>query len=668
MNEADSWLDAFVQSPIWRGLPLGRRIPLIESAEPIRCAAGETLFEQFHPADTFYFLISGAVTQTVASETRTDLVQDEPIDWPMAAVGWSGFFSTRRFGATTVATADALLMTWPHERLAQLFYADPVLATRFFDLVLDSVRRQVEQLRQRCLSRVAPMFDPPPSARQDARRPVVAGPQYTLGRSAFFAPFDDAAIEALAAGAELASYAAGERIVQQGESVDGLLVLASGRCSLAFEQPDREDGQLLPFRRVGNRAAVIAGLPKPGTRFVAEATVHAESHCWIYRLPAASLDALMTQDPEFGRSLQQRLLVRMAGLVATMKVERDTRDADPEVAAVSNMLANSRARIPVSSQLHKVPHLLRHRLTVSNAFAVLRNVAATGRYHERLLASRCNDLAENLAAEDAFYQAVVAACQEVMTAEETQSPAEVRAACDRSIDSAFAHLDCRVLGREHLPKKTGNVFILNHLACPEYYVLPNDYHFSFDTAFVSTIVWQHFGKSAIRVVRESPGAEFGHNLFYQKLGHITVPTLESGVEGLSDDEFRRLRREASERFAKAGSRALASGENLIICPEGQSQPLEASPAKFHTGAFRLAQAANANVIPIAVSGFHQRFKDGPLVAVIGQPLTVPAEFPSSGAETLRQFVDALRDDFSVLVRTANDVAAQPARLSHPAEA
>ena len=46
----------------------------------------------------------------------------------------------------------------------------------------------------------------------------------------------------------------------------------------------------------------------------------------------------------------------------------------------------------------------------------------------------------------------------------------------------------------------------------------------------------------IRVVRESPEAEFGHNLFYRRLGHITVPTIESGLANVTEQEFAALRR------------------------------------------------------------------------------------------------------------------------------
>ena len=38
---------------------------------------------------------------------------------------------------------------------------------------------------------------------------------------------------------------------------------------------------------------------------------------------------------------------------------------------------------------------------------------------------------------------------------------------------------------------------------------------------------------------------------------------------------------------------------------------------MHTGAFRLAVETGARIVPIALAGFHRRFKDGPLVGIVG---------------------------------------------------
>lgn len=660
----ESLLDAVARFRTWDGLTPDRLIPLLESAEVSALGEGETLFEQFHPAKRCYLLVSGIATQFTSSASRTGMVHHGTVDWPYAALGWSGFLPPQRYGSTVVARSSLRLLHWSHEKLAELFYADPGLAIRFFSLVLESVTRQLVALRAKRIESVGAALEPPVPEPFDARRPVVGRADSCLRRSAFFAPFDEAIVDSIADAAELVSRRPGERIVRQGEPLEGLLLLASGRCNAFFETADERDLRLLPFRRFRNRIGIIAGVPT-GEGFAAEATVYAETHCWIYRVPQAAIESAMRADLEFGRAFQQRLLVRLAGLIGALQVERNPEEAEPEVALVANIVANSQARLPVTSDLYKVPHLLSHRLTIGNAFATLGKVAETGRYHERLLAGRCTEAITNLAAENAFYTEIIAACEAVVSAEDSVPASSIRASCDERVAHAFGHIDCRVRDEHLLPDSSGNIIILNHLACPEYYQLPNGYHFSFDTAFVSAIVWRHYSKSPVRVVRESPDSEFGHNLFYRRLGHMTVPTLESAIAGVSDEEFRARRRAAGERFFGQGSELLGAGTNLVICPEGQSQPAELSPARFHTGAFRLAVETGARVVPIALAGFHRRFKDGPLVACIGEAVDVSAAMQANGWTTVREFADGFRDEFAGAVSRAAAIAAEPARLSHP---
>ena len=641
-----------------------RIIPLLEAAELRTIATGDTLFEQFHPAREFYLLQSGTAILSTASASRTEMVHYGTVDWRDAALGWSGFLPPRRYGSTVAARNSIRLLCWQHDLLAEIFYADPELAARFFRLVLASVGKHFRHLREERATIAGVLVDAPRPESRDARRPVVGRADSCFRRSSFFSAFEEPLIDRLAGEAVLESWQPGERMVRQDTSIDGLMLLASGRCNVFFERQGDGD-RLLPFRRIQRRNGIIAGIPDDDGAFFAEATVFAETHCWTYRLPMASISAVTADDPEFGRSFQHRLLARLAGLIGAVQVERDDRHDDPEATVVANAVAGARARLPVTSDLYKVPHSLSHRLTGSTAFAVLRKVAETGRYHERILAGRCHDLISDLAAENAFYREILQACEQVISADETASPAFVRKNCDRAVDHAFSFLDCRVEGEQNLPASAGNIFILNHLACPEYYELPNHYHFSFDTAFVSRIVWRKYGQSAIRVVRESPGAEFGHNLFYQRLGHITVPTAESGLAGMSDAEFAALRRAASESFTRQGKAALADGHNLIICPEGQSQPAELSPARFHTGAFRLAIEAGKRIVPVALAGFDRRFKDGPLVAIIGKPIDVSRAMRERGHATVRAFADAFRAEFAAQVTAAADIASQPANLRHP---
>lgn len=657
--DRETLLDTLAHHQVFSELSPHRLIPLLEGAKCQSFDAGSVVFEQFHPATTFYLLCEGAAMQARFGAERTNLVHPTVVDWRYAALGWSGFLPPYRYGSTLTAKTTLTALSWSHEDLATHFYTDPELAIGFFDIVLDAVRRQFESLREWRTASCHSVFETPAVSTTRPKRQVVGRADSCLRQSAFFAPFDDDDIERLANIAQLESYAAGDCIVHQDAPVDGLLVLAAGRCSLAFETADRTG--LQAFRRMRARSAVVAGLPGADGQFRAEASAWAETDCGVYRLPSDALRKLQHDDPEFGRAFQQRLLVRLAGLIGTVEFVQADASSEPEVTAVETTLANNQARLPVTSDLFKLPYLLRNQLTVGNAFAVLGRVQATGRYHERSLAAQCQELMDGLAAEHAFYQSVLELCDQVSNADESMAVEEVRALGDQLATAAFAQLDCRVINAERLPARGAQIVIMNHLACPDHYQLPNGYHFSFDTAFVSSLVWKGKGKSAVRVVRESPGAEFAHNIFYRRLEPITVPTTESGIDADDADALAALRREAGIRFGRLGKKALSSGSSLLICPEGQSQEEAQSPGHFHSGAFRLAADAKYPIVPVAIAGFGRRFKDGPLVAVIGEPVRVTAETAADPA-SLRPWINDFRQGFTRLIDEAQSIAAESPRF------
>ena len=464
----------------------------------------------------------------------------------------------------------------------------------------------------------------------------------------------------------------------QGESLDGLWVLAGGSADSFFSAREVDGGglgtghgggggksrgegagesrgeRLVRFLSLPARGGVAAGVPAVDGGFRAEATVRAVSPCWFYRIPTESMESLIEEDPEFGRSFAQRQLTRLSHLIAAARVPRPSADEEPEIVALKSVLHQNQARIPVTSELHKVPHLLAHRLTTRSALACLGNVRGTGSYAERAVARVCSDVLAGVQAEVGFYEEVLNAYAAVTDAPEDSSPAELRGRCDRIMNVAFSHLRTEIRGREHLPESPGHIAIINHLCCPAYYQLPNDYHFSFDTAFVSVLLRTAYGESPVRVVRQSPGVEYGHNLFYSRLGHITVPTLESGIETTAPDELERLRREAAEEFFRRGRAAIGRGENVLICPEGQCQKSVNSPARFYSGAFRLALKTEPEpyIVPIAIAGFDRRFKDVRLVARVQPPFRLSEAIARQGTNDLREFLDGYRAEFAAAVRDA----------------
>lgn len=676
-----SAIDAFLDHPVWCDTHRSRLIPLGETAKVCRHGRGEILFKRFHPADQLLLLREGSVAHETGGDGEGGSWPMGNVAWPWAALGWSGFLPQRRNGTTARTLTPVELVSWEHDDLARIFYSDPLLAVSFFRIVLDSVRRQFEWIRGERLAAQGrgPIYGRrPATGEQHARQAFAPGIITALRRSAFFAQFDDSALQRLAAGAKLTRCEPGTELVAQGASLDGLWVLAGGSADSFFSAREVDGGglgtghgggggksrreaagesrgeRLVRFLSLPARGGVAAGVPAMDGGFRAEATVRAVSPCWFYRIPTESIESLIEEEPEFGRSFAQRQLTRLSHLIAAARVPQPSADEEPEIVALKSVLHQNQARIPVTSELHKVPHLLAHRLTTRSALACLGNVRGTGSYAERAVARVCSDVLAGVQAEVGFYEEVLNAYAAVTDAPEDSGPAELRGRCDRIMKVAFSHLRTEIRGREHLPESPGHIAIINHLCCPAYYQLPNDYHFSFDTAFVSVLLRTAYGESPVRVVRQSPGVEYGHNLFYSRLGHITVPTLESGIETTSPDELERLRREAAEEFFRRGRAAIGRGENVLICPEGQCQKSVNSPARFYSGAFRLALEADPepHIAPIAIAGFDRRFKDVRLVALVQPPFLLSESMARQGTDNLREFLDDYRARFASAVKDA----------------
>ena len=524
--DKEQLLDSLANHSVWRDFPRPRLISLVESGETLRVDAGETLFEQYHPAKRFFLLGEGRLNHLGITAKRDAHLPFGPISWPLAAIGWSGFLQPQRYGTTVTAEADSFLVAWPQERLNRLFYADPELSVRFFRLILHSVCRQFRDLREKRSAGKAETNSllTEPTDAMEHHSPIAAAE--ALRRSAFFGRFADQPLNHLADAASSQFFAAGSKLVNQDQPLDGLILLASGSCHIVFEKLTPTDSiQQHRFSRFGDSIGIVSGIPTLDGNYTAEASVYAESDCWVYTLSASSIESYLRQDPEFGRTYLQRLLARLAGLIGAIRILPHQDASDPEVETIVNLIANNQTQLLVTSQIHQIPHLLRDKLTVGTAITKLESIAAKAQASERQIAAQAYELTRGFAREQRFYTQVLKTVDLVIQADESLDGDATRQLCDESLDQAFDHLDCRVLNQDALPKESGCIYILNHLGCPAYYELPNGYHFSFDTAFVGWMLWKHYGASALRVVRASPDAEFGHNLFYRRLEHITVPTV-----------------------------------------------------------------------------------------------------------------------------------------------
>ena len=371
---------------------------------------------------------------------------------------------------------------------------------------------------------------------------------------------------------------------------------------------------------------------------------------------AAGAAGAAGRDPLLALAVIRRLLWLGSTHLRAARALFISRRFEKEKLAISNLLEQSCTQLSVHSPLHVLPHLLRHQLTVGDAFGVIEQMKTSPDALERSLAELCEDMLGEVQREHEFFEALRRVYHAVVTAPPQMPAADVRKLCARGFQNAFRRVRHVVEGERHLPETPGHIFIFNHLKNHEHNTLPNNFQLTLDSHFVSAMILdRRYGDSGIRVVRKSRGTEYGHQEYYDRLGHLSVYTHESDrIEETAEE--RETRR--SEFFETAG-RYLSSGTNLILSPEGTSYWTEDSPGPFKPGAFRLAASVAPEpwIVPLAVANFDRRIHSTVCAVVIKKPFKVSEALDDIGdREKLARFLVSVRTAYRSYVEEARRLA------------
>ena len=195
---------------------------------------------------------------------------------------------------------------------------------------------------------------------------------------------------------------------------------------------------------------------------------------------------------------------------------------------------------------------------------------------------------------------------------------------------------------------------MNHLANHPDNLLPNDFVLTLDTHFVASMVlYEKYREAPIRVIRKSRPDEYGHQLYYDRLGYVYTYSgyvdPEPGRRAVPPEVRRRF-------FLDAAGLYLTLGMNVVICPEGTSCTTEESPLRFRPGAFELAAYVRPEplVVPIVVAGFDRRLTRTKVVAVVHEPFRMSEQLPDprDREALLRWLNDNLHPRYRTWVREA----------------
>lgn len=182
---------------------------------------------------------------------------------------------------------------------------------------------------------------------------------------------------------------------------------------------------------------------------------------------------------------------------------------------------------------------------------------------------------------------------------------------------------------DNLPDGPGHIVVMNHLTNDPADILPNGMRLPIDTHFVSSmIVFGKYGRAPIRVVRKSPLDEYAHQMYYDRLGYICVFRADLDPAEIDPADWAQRRCE----FHAQASAVLQGGDNIAICPEGNSTDTENSPLPFKSGVFRLARALDPEpmIVPVSVANLDNRLATSRLAAIVHEPFRMSDQLPRCG--------------------------------------
>ena len=577
---------------------------------------GDVLSKQYASAKDFGFLLEGGIIfLREIEQLGEDLLVGETTA-PWTPVGWAGFRPPHRYMTTCLAERDCQLLFWKRKKLQKLFDDDAQLASHFFCFVVEKLQLLLDATRSLAVAGIPEQAcnietKPGISLQSEDELDLIA----FLKAAPFFETFSDAHIEVLSGIADLREIGSDEIVQKQGDEVADFNLLVAGKVMLSLETTTFSH----PLDLIHQKGHVVGWPGANQSTLKADATIKAIETTKLLSFHHSDLVQLYEQIPELGREMMARLIWIISNRLRVVRTRYVAHRYKLEHVSVANLLDVNATQLSVHSRLHKLPHLLSHALTTGDAFKVLDEISKNGTSLEKGLARVITDGTSATRKEQLFYEGLQKVYHTVVKSPPEMSRSEVRnTSAQVFIDHVFPHVDYEMTGWENLPEENGNIFIYNHLTNHDHHTLPNKFALTLDSHFISSMIsLTKYGDSGIRVVRIGMAREYGHEDYYDALGHIGVISKESEpIEETGEERKARLK-----RFFDQATGYLNEGTNLILSPEGTTSITPLSPGPLKSGVFHVAAAARTDpwIIPIAIANFELRMNSNKLGVVIKKP-------------------------------------------------
>jgi CRP-like cAMP-binding protein len=651
-------VDTIKRLSFFRGLRNDALETLAGAARVVEFDNGDLITRQHDRAIALYLLLTGKVQFLIEVDGNGKLLVGLGSE-PGLIIGWSVFRAPFRYMSDVRCEGQCRVLRIPHHVIDELVDADPVTGLVLLRRVSESLATRLEAERERLLETADPVSAQPhalpePIAVLDSpwtaeRLRDDATMVDFLAHSALFEGLEPRLLEWLAHQAVVRSLAANDELFRQDGIAQYLYLLVDGRVGFSYCD---SGGQRCVFLRA------LEGIGDPigwsslvdPRRYRTSAFALEKAH--VVALPGDTLHQLCEQEPGFGVRIMRRVLQAISSRLRFTRVRLVARRYGEAAHAMRTILDQAAESLPVSSPLHKIPHLLENRLTLSDAFSALELTRAHGNPTERNLAELSLEILQDVRRELALYQSLQRAYESVANAPADLTSEEVRQRNMEAFIALFETVSYRIRGTELLPPDAGNIVIMNHLENHMDTMLPNEFRLTLDSHFVaSMILYKRYRQAPVRVVRKPEMGWFGYQQYFDRLDYLYVYPGDVDEE---DQDQQLTREKRNRRFIERAAAHLQSGHNLLIAPEGRCSYTEASPGPFKSGAFRLALAVDPEplIVPVAVANFDKRLTRTTTAAIVFPPFRLSEELAGEGDQALFDFVNRLQQQYRDYVRQA----------------
>lgn len=612
--------------------------------------AGEVLAKQFEIGQHIYFLLEGEVSISVPLQDTGKSYNVGVINNLLSPIGWSAFRHPSRYATTFTATKSTKLLMWPLVELQKILDANLVFASHFLQFVYQESLPVLTNVQ----NQTRPFFSNETLAFEETRPLLDSETQVhalkdaisLLNYAPFCETFTQAEIHALAKQSSILLAHQGDILSQQDQPADGLYLLIKGKVVVSYQT---EAGEIITTRTISRPGTVLAWSTQDAEMKNRASIISSRDSSVLFIARNDLLD-IFEANPKFSVKYLYRLIWLIGAHLLAARMRYLSQIANDEVLAVSNVIEQNAALLPVSSPLYKVSELLKSAVTTDEAFGVLYKCLHFGCVLERTISGMCLDILKDLQRENAFYRHLQNVYDTINNLPKDTPALDARRLGTELFKQAFQQVPYVIKGLENLPKKAGSLFIYNHLLGSPTNRLPNGFRFSMDAQFISAMVIDNeYGISGQRVVRRSKESEFWRDDFYSRFGNVFINSWEDLAKDTPE----------YDAFIKQSQETLRQNFPLMISPEGQSFSTHQSPGSLLPHAFELAGSMGNDepwIVPIVVANFDKRADHNLYTVIIKPAFKLSSKVDYTDKKALNKFLSSYQEEYKGYVDEAVELS------------